>query len=322
MNQRGEVRVSNKLEGLCAVLATPFDSSGRLDLESLECEVRFYLDRGATSLLALGVMGEGPALSPQEGLEVIRHVVETAGARTPLLVGAVGMAVDEACEFGKVAVDAGASSLMLSAPQSAAESLGAAVDYLGKVSSAAEAPFVLLDCPGFAPELSVDDLVELSRQLDSFCAVKLEDNPTHLKIGELKSRLGERLAVFGANGGVLCLFELKRGCDGFMTGYAYPEHLIEIFDSHRSGNADRAADAYARFLPLITYCWQPVIGMALRKELLVQRGVIASPCVRAPHVSVDPETRAELLKVAERVTGSQDGTVAALQPASSGGRRP
>ena len=74
---------------------------------------------------------------------------------------------------------------------------------------------------------------------------------------------------------------------------------------------DPAADAYFRYLPLITYCWQPEIGMALRKELLVQRGVINAPHVRPPHKSLDRETRAELLQVVERVTGPETDLAAA-----------
>ncbi len=288
-------------KGLCAVLATPFDASGIVDRESLERQVVFYLDRGATSLMALGVMGEGPCLDREEGLDVVRTVARAAGSKIPLVVGTVGMAQDEACAFGRMAVEAGASALMLTTPPATADSAEAAASYFGKISSASGASIVLLDCPAIAPEVSVDHLVDLSRQLDSFCAVKLEDNPSHLKIGELKGRVGERLAVFGANGAVLCLHELDRGSDGFMTGYAYPEHLIEIIESHRSGDRERAAEAYARYLPVITYCWQPGIGLALRKELLVHRGVIASPYVRAPHGSVDPQTRAELLSVVERL---------------------
>ncbi len=286
-------------KGLCAVLATPFDASGIVDLPSLERQVGLYLDHGATSLMVLGVMGEGPSLDRQESLDVLRTVARAAGSEIPLFVGAVGMAQDEACEFGKMAVEAGASALMLTTPPAAADSAGAAASYFGTISSASGASIVLLDCPAIAPEVPVDHLVELARQLDSFCAVKLEDNPSHVKIGELKGRLGDRLAVFGANGAVLCLHELERGCDGFMTGYAYPEHLVEILDSHRCGDRERAAEAYARYLPLITYCWQPRIGLALRKELLVHRGVIASSYVRAPHVGVDPQTRSELLRVVE-----------------------
>ncbi len=58
--------MSLQLQGLCAVLPTPFHSSGELDVGSLEAEVEFYLKRGARSLMALGVMGEGAALSPEE----------------------------------------------------------------------------------------------------------------------------------------------------------------------------------------------------------------------------------------------------------------
>jgi len=291
--------MSHEFEGLCAVLATPFDSSGQLDRESLEREVHFYLDRGATSLVALGVMGEGPALSREESLQVVQGVAKVAGPETPLIVSAVGMEHDMVVEFGKRVVQAGASSLMLTAPQTVEAS--SLTDHFGDVNAATGASLVLLDSPAIAPSLSADRLVDLSRELDSFCAIKLEDNPTFLKIHELKRRLGDRLAVLGANGAVMCLSELNRGCDGFMTGYAYPEHLIEIMAAHRSGDHDRAAVAYARYLPLITYCWQPVIGMALRKELLVERGVIASSYVRSPHAAIDAETRKELLGVTARV---------------------
>ena len=70
--------MSTTLQGLCAVLATPFDSSGKLDLESLERETTFYMERGARSLMALGVMGEGAALTPEERLDVVRTVARTA----------------------------------------------------------------------------------------------------------------------------------------------------------------------------------------------------------------------------------------------------
>ena len=126
-----------ELQGLCAVLATPFDSSGRLDIESLEREVGFYLDRGARSLMALGVMGEGPALTHEERLEVVRTVARSAGSKTPLVVGAVGMPRHEACEFGEAVSGAGASALMLTAPPAAKDSLAAATDYFGTVSAAA-----------------------------------------------------------------------------------------------------------------------------------------------------------------------------------------
>ena len=303
--------MSSKLQGLCAVLVTPFDSSGGIDLASLEREVAFYLHHGASSLMALGLMGEGPSLSQEEGLRVVRTVAKTAGPEIPLVVGAVGMLMDETCEFGRAVSDTGASALMLTIPPTAADPLVEGAEFLETVSAATKLSLVLLDCPAVAPKLSVDDLVDLSSRIESFCAVKLEDNPTHLKIGELKARVGERLAVFGANGGVLCLHELQRGCDGFMTGYACPEHLIEIMDSHSSGDRDRAADAYARYLPLITYCWQPGIGMALRKEVLVLRGAITSSRVRSPHKDLDEKTRAELRQVVERVTGMRADVSAA-----------
>ena len=75
-----------------------------------------------------------------------------------------------------------------------------------------------------------------------------------------------------------------------MTGFAYPELLVEVFERFAAGRKDDAFDLYDAYLPLIRYEQQPGIGLAIRKEILHRRGVIASPALRPPGARLDART--------------------------------
>jgi 4-hydroxy-tetrahydrodipicolinate synthase len=95
-------------------------------------------------------------------------------------------------------------------------------------------------------------------------------------------------------GGVYFYEELVRGAAGTMTGFAFPEVLVAIHTAYTAGDRAGARAIFYRYLPLIRYEGQPGIGLALRKELLRRRGVIASAAIRHPGPVLDPGSRAEL----------------------------
>jgi 4-hydroxy-tetrahydrodipicolinate synthase len=67
-------------------------------------------------------------------------------------------------------------------------------------------------------------------------------------------------------------------------------------------------DVVDAYLPLIRYEQQPGIGLAIRKEILHRRGVLASPMVRPPGARLDAHDRAELESLLTRVKSRvQDG---------------
>ncbi len=103
--------------------------------------------------------------------------------------------------------------------------------------------------------------------------VKLEDPPTPPKIGRLLDA-DPSLSVFGGLGGASALWELDRGACGTMTGFAYPEILRAVRVAHERGERAAAGRLFDRYLPLIAYEAQPIVGLAIRKELLRRRGAI------------------------------------------------
>ena len=64
------------------------------------------------------------------------------------------------------------------------------------------------------------------------------------------------------------LEELLAGATGAMTGFAFPEILVQIVSLYRAGRVDEAADVFYRAVPLMRFEFQEGIGMAIRKEVL------------------------------------------------------
>ena len=91
-----------------------------------------------------------------------------------------------------------------------------------------------------------------------------------------------------------------------MTGFAFPEVLVAVYEAFRSGDATRAAAIFDRYVPLIRYEFQPKIGLAYRKFTYRRRGVIDSTFIRPTGLQIDDYTRAELMAIIERTGLSVD----------------
>jgi 4-hydroxy-tetrahydrodipicolinate synthase len=71
-----------------------------------------------------------------------------------------------------------------------------------------------------------------------------------------------------------------------MTGYAFPEMLVDVVEKSRAGDRDSAHDIFDAHLPLVRYEQQPSLGLAVRKYILKLRGVVASDVQRSPYAKL------------------------------------
>jgi 4-hydroxy-tetrahydrodipicolinate synthase len=140
-------------------------------------------------------------------------------------------------------------------------------------------------------ERLVDDFKQL-------VMLKHEDAPglaklTRVREGEKKPGR-RRVSVLVGNGGLYYPQEMRRGADGAMTGFAWPEMLVQVYDLFSKGEAEKAEDLFDLYLPLVRHEQQPAIGLALRKEVLFRRGAIKTPRQRAPGSSLTATDKMEL----------------------------
>ena len=80
-----------------------------------------------------------------------------------------------------------------------------------------------------------------------------------------------------------------------MTGFAYPEILVHVYQLFAEGKKSEAQEHFFRYLPLIRFEAQlGVGGVGIRKEVFRMRRVIDSSHVRSPAPPLDAETLREL----------------------------
>ncbi|HEY2044292.1 MAG TPA: dihydrodipicolinate synthase family protein [Jatrophihabitans sp.] len=283
--------------GTWFVLPTAFDEHGELDLSSQQSLVEAAIDWGVDGLTVMGVMSEVSSLSDAERDAALSAIFAAAGGRIPVAVGCSAASPQLVRQHITAAAELGAAAAMVSAP-----ALLRNVDLLPRFYAAVAGtlPIVVQDEPA-----ATGVLVPVSILLDCLEAagsrvVKLEDPPTPPKITALLGADPD-LHVFGGLGGVSALTELGRGACGTMTGFAMPEVLRTVREAVEAKDLDEAAAVFDHYLPLIQFEGQPVVGLAIRKEVLRLRGAIASNTTRGISTRLDPTTRDELHAVLDRV---------------------
>lgn len=288
-----------KLEGVYSILPTPFSANGDVDEGSLRRVVDLFIDAGVNGVTALGVTGEVARLDDAERRRVLDVVVEQVDGRIGVVAGTTADGTRTCIGHSRHAKVAGATAVMVSPPRMPKLNSDAVVRHYTALAEAVDVEIVVQDYPpisGYAMEPAL--LARIAREIPRARTIKLEDPPTPFKTSRiLEQAAGVEVRIFGGLGGVFLLEELLAGATGAMTGFAFPEILVQIVSLFRAGDVDGAADAFYRAVPLMRFEFQEGIGMALRKEVLHRRGALASPATRAPAAALDQTTRAALDRV-------------------------
>jgi 4-hydroxy-tetrahydrodipicolinate synthase len=276
-------------KGVYLITVTPFSDDGALDLASTDRMVDFYLERGATGLTILGIMGEATKLTAQESQIFVKQVLARVAGRVPVVVGASAAGFAPMRELTRSVMDMGASGVMV-APAPTLRTDDQILAYFDMVAETvgSAVPWVLQDHPVSTGVLmSTAVVLKILKNAANCVMLKHEDSPGLAKLSAIRaaSERGDvpRASILAGNGGGLFLpEELSRGADGAMTGFAYPEMMVDVCRAHAAGDVERAHDIFDAYLPLARYEQQSGIGLAVRKHLMVQRGAIGSAMVRKP----------------------------------------
>ena len=210
----------------------------------------------------------------------------------PVAVGCSASSVAAVLEAATQARSHGAVAAMVAAP-TLLRDVDALPRFYAAVAADAGLPLIVQDEPAATGVVVPVSILLASLRAAGARTVKLEDPPTPPKIGRLLAG-DPGLAVFGGLGGAAALWELERGACGTMTGFAFPEILRAIREAIEAGAGERAGRLFDRYLPLIAFEAQPVVGLSIRKEVLRRRGAIDHATTRGTPGPLDPPTRAAL----------------------------
>lgn len=294
-------------KGVYLIAVTPFKDNGDLDLESTDRMVDFYLEKGATGLTILGILGEATKLTAAESRLFVERVLARVAGSVPVIVGASAAGFAPMKELTQSVMDMGASGVMV-APPHTVRTDDQIVAYFDMVNETLghNVPWCLQDHPvSTGVQMSAGVIVRILKNSPNCVMLKHEDIPGLAKLAAIRSasERGEipRVSILTGNGGGLFLpEELGRGADGAMTGFAYPEMMVDVVKAYNAGDIERAHDIFDAYLPLARYEQQPGIGLAVRKHIMAQRGAIASAAVRKPGPKLSGADLADIQRLVRR----------------------
>ena len=293
------MKLDTSASGVYSIAPTPFLEDGTIDWNSVDRLTDFYFAAGCNGFTILGVLGEASKMDGDEALALAERVIKRATGK-PIIVGVSASGFAAMRSLSRKVMDFGAAGVMI-APAMGLKTDDQISAYFRNAVEAigSDIPWVLQDYPHSTGVVMSNNVVrKVVTENPSLVVLKHEDWPGLDKITALrgweKDGSMRHISILIGNNGLFFDFELERGVDGANTGYAFPEMLIEAIKLSKTGKRDEAHDLFDAHLPLLRYDHQPGVGLAVRKYILMRRGVLSSWTMRKPAPIFSNETRAEV----------------------------
>ena len=302
-------KLDESASGVFVISATPFNPDGSIDFDGLGPLLDFYLGCGVSGITILGVMGEANKMTDAESAEIADRAIEHLSGKVPVVVGVTHTALTALRSLSHRVMDKGASAVMLQ-PISGLKGDDAVFGYFEQVFETIDpgVPVVYQDFPqASAVHLSPSAWSRMVAAFPDLVMLKHEDCPGLAKLSRIREMEMEagrrRVSILTGNNGLYFPQELHRGADGAMTGFAYPDVLVQVYDLFKDGQPEEAEDLFDKYLPINRHEQQLGFGLPVRKEILRRRGALRHATARKPVyrlTSVDLAEIDRLMARAER----------------------
>lgn len=292
--------------GVLPAVTAKFREDDSLDSKEMERCFAFQLEAGVDGLIVNGSLGEGPMLSHDERLDVLKIARGVAGKK-PVLMTIADAATRECAELARRAAKAGADGLMVVPSLVYHTNPKETVATLRAVAEAADLPVMIYSNRlAYRVDVTVDVMEELASD-KRFVAVK-ESSDDIRRTLEIFNRLGDRYAVFtGVDN--LAFEALTLGAVGWVAGLvvAFPHETVAIYRLIKAKRYDEALTIYRWFRPLLDLDVSTYLVQNLK---LVEALVIGTTeRVRAPRLPLEGEQRAKVERLVREAVATRPALV-------------
>ncbi|MBI4182913.1 MAG: dihydrodipicolinate synthase family protein [Proteobacteria bacterium] len=308
-------RISETERGVYVIAVTPFAEDGSVDFGGTRQMVDFFCGLGVQGMTILGVAGEASKMTEEESEAFAACVIRHMSGRLPVVVGVSNQSLASLTRLSHKAMELGAAGVMMQ-PQGALRTDDDVYNYMEMVLAALGpgVPVVYQDYPQVSGvTMSLSTWERVIRAFPQVVMMKHEQVPGLTKLSRIRALEKEkglrRISILVGNNAIYFPQELRRGADGAMTGFAFPDMLVKVLERWTAGDRQAAEDLFDAYLPVLRYELQPGFGLSVRKEILVRRGAIPTPKVRYPGPRLSPVDHAELEALLDRLNDK----VAALE---------
>ncbi|HKH88629.1 MAG TPA: 4-hydroxy-tetrahydrodipicolinate synthase [Acidimicrobiales bacterium] len=167
MNERGPGRYG----AVVTAMVTPFDDSGKLDLDGAQKLAAHLAAHGSEAVVLAGTTGESPVLSDSERLDLWHAVVESSPI--PVIAGSTTNDTAHSVELTRGAEAAGVAGILAVTPYYNRPSQLGIARHFTAVAEATSLPVILYDIPVRAGrKIATETMVRLAREVPNIVGVK------------------------------------------------------------------------------------------------------------------------------------------------------
>ncbi|UCF10388.1 MAG: dihydrodipicolinate synthase family protein [Candidatus Bipolaricaulota bacterium] len=292
--------VGSPPEGVFSPIPTPFDADGSVDCDGLTRNLGHWIAAGLHGFVVLGSAGEGPLLSEEESMTVLRAARAAIPEDRWMIAGVGRHSTALTVAAARAAKKAGADAALVLPPYyyRRVTSEDALVAHYRAVVEGAGMPLLVYNMPAYTGlDLAPSAIVRLARlegvvgikdssgDLGKLAFVRREASPSFSVLAGSAGFFVPALAA-GASGGVLALANIA------------PESCLRLWSLARDGAWDDARELQGRLIPVneaITRRWGPS-GLKAALDVLGLTGGAPRP----PLESLSEGGRGELTTVLRR----------------------
>jgi 2-keto-3-deoxy-L-arabinonate dehydratase len=290
------------LHGCIPILITPFADDGSLDLASLEREIEWVLEEGASGVACVAIASEGYKLTETERDAVIATTVRRVGGCAPVVASADGPGDDPAIDRARRAAALRADALMVLPPYFVKPGPDALLSYYHRIAEASGLPIMLQDAPQVTGVSMFPGLwARMAEATPGLRYIKAEGMPQGTTISETLRLCGDRVSVFCGWGGLSLVDALERGAAGNMPAPNFTRFFTDVQRLWEAGDRVRAEQLFERGVPFVMWTMQSIDhSVTAAKVELHRRGVIASARLRRPALMLDDIAHGQLARFLDR----------------------
>lgn len=239
------------------VMATPFKKNGEVNIEGLRLNTGFLLERAAGSPLILvptGSTGEFYALSDKEYMRVVKTVVEEAGGRLPVIVGASAEATGKTLALCKHAEDVGADGVMVVLPYYFVPSEEGMYQHYKTIANGIDIGVLVYNNPDTTKCHIRPKLMAKIAEIAGIVGVK-ENTKNLMTYYQMTKLVGEKIPIICGTGEFWYALESLMGCPGFVSSHANyaPEISLDLLDAGGKREFERAWEVIERMRPIFEF---------------------------------------------------------------------
>ena len=235
--------IKHSYKGSNVALITPMFDDGAVDYDALNNLIDFHIDAGTSSIVSVGTTGESATVGVKEHLKIIKHTIEYAARRIPIIAGTGANSTSEAIELTQEANNLGADACLLVTPYYNKPTQEGLFHHFKLIADSVDIDQILYNVPGrTAVNMSVETTARLS-EISNIIGIKDATGDLTI-IRELVKSCPEDFLLLTGDDATAVDFLLLGGHGGIsVTANVTPKELQKVYMTAIAGNAEVARQA-------------------------------------------------------------------------------